>query len=481
MAKKFYLTTAIPYVNAEPHIGFALELVQSDVIARYYKQQGKDVYFLTGADENSLKNVQAAEKEGMEVRDFVDRNTQRFIDLTSTLNISNDDFIRTTTKKHFEASQKIWQACKPEDIYKKKYTGLYCVGCETFYADKELVNNKCPEHLTEPDVVEEENYFFKLSNYQNNLIELIESDKYKITPQSRKNEVLSFIKMGLQDFSISRSVKRAKNWGVPVPDDKSQVMYVWFDALTNYISALDYSGDQKLYKKYWPADVHIIGKGIIRFHAVYWPAMLLSAGIPLPKELFVHGYINIDGQKISKSLGNVINPFDLVEKYGVEPLRYHLLRYVHPVQDSDFTIKHFEESYNADLANGLGNLVNRVSNLVEQGGIKIKNNRTKNNHKLTKEIEKLMQEYAFDSVLKLIWQEISKLDKLINDTKPWMLAKEGKTKELEKVLTLAVHGIINIGNNIEPFLPQTSEKIIKQFSAKNIKKQKALFPRIDTQ
>lgn len=479
MSKKFYLTTAIPYVNGEPHIGFALELVQSDAIARYHKQQGQEVYFLTGADENSLKNVQAAENEGVEVKELVDRNTKKFIELTKVLNISNNDFIRTTTKKHFDASQKIWQACRKEDIYKKKYSGLYCVGCETFYTAKELIDGKCPEHQTEPEVIEEENYFFKLSNYQKKLEKLIENDEYKIYPSFRKNEALSFIKMGLEDFSISRSKKRAKNWGVPVPNDPDQVIYVWFDALTNYISALDYSGNQKLFKKYWPADLHVIGKGITRFHAVYWPAMLMSAGLPLPKKLFVHGYVNIEGQKISKSLGNIIDPFELVKKYGVEPVRYYLLRYVHPVQDSDFTIRHFEEVYNADLANGLGNLANRVSGLVEQNKITIHNSQlTINKSKLSKEIEKLMDNFAFDAVLKLIWQEITKVDKLINDKQPWVLAKEGQVKELEKVLKQAVEQILVIAKDLGPFLPQTSQKITKQFTAASIKKEKALFPRI---
>ena len=335
--EKFYLTTAIPYVNAKPHIGFALELLQADVVARHHRQSGREVFFLTGADENSLKNVQAAEKAGMATREFVDQNTARFVELTKTLQVSNDGFIRTVDPKHFAGCQKLWQACKAEDIYKKSYTGLYCVGCEAFYLEGDLVDGKCPEHKIKPDRVEEENYFFKLSNYQQQLEQLIARDEYQVVPATRKNEVLSFIRMGLQDFSISRSRARAKDWGVPVPGDAEQVMYVWFDALSNYLTGIGYGSDDKQFNNYWPADLHVIGKGIIRFHAVYWPAMLLSAGIPPPKKLFVHGYINVAGQKMSKSLGTVVDPFDLVERYGAEAVRYFLLRYIHPVQDSDFS------------------------------------------------------------------------------------------------------------------------------------------------
>jgi methionyl-tRNA synthetase len=474
MSKKFYITTAIPYVNASPHIGFALELVQTDVVARYHCQLGEEVFFLTGADENSLKNVQAAEEEDISTKELVDRNTQKFIELGQVLNISNDDFIRTISKKHFAGSQKLWSACKKEDIYKKEYKGLYCVGCEQFYTEDELVDGKCPEHKTKPDIVEEENYFFKLSNYQKKLEKLIESDEYRIVPASRKNEVLSFIKMGLQDFSISRSQKRAKNWGVPVPGDKTQVMYVWFDALSNYLTGIDYDKEGKNYKKYWPADVHVIGKGIIRFHAVYWPAMLLSAGLPLPRTLFVHGYINIEGAKISKSLGNIIDPFELVKKYGVEPVRYYLLRYVHPVQDSDFSIAKFEQAYTADLANGLGNLVNRVTGLIEQNNVKIKLAKVKPD----KKFEKLIDEFSFDQALKYIWDKIAEVDGLISETKPWELAKAGKTKELEKVLNQAANLVFEVSQLLISFLPETAAKVEKIFTAKKIKKGKPLFPRL---
>ena len=482
MPKKFYITTAIPYVNASPHIGFALELVQADAVARYHRQKNEDTFFLTGADENSLKNVQAAEIEGLAVRALVDRNTAKFVALTKALNISNDDFIRTVSEKHFAGAQKLWAACRPEDLYKKKYKGLYCVGCEQFYTQKELVDGKCPEHQTKPEVVEEENYFFKLSNYQKRLEKLIASDEYRIVPETKKNEVLSFIRMGLEDFSISRSQQRAKNWGVPVPGDPTQVMYVWFDALSNYITGLDYATAGQLYQDYWLKNenrVHVIGKGIIRFHAVYWPAMLMSAGLDLPKTLFVHGYINIGGGKMSKSLGNVVDPFALVEKYGAEVVRYYLLRHIHPVVDSDFDLKSLEQAYNADLANGLGNLVSRVSGLIEQNNVKIKVDSKKLPVQSAKDLDQLMAQFVFDQALKFIWAKVSELDSYISEKKPWAMAKiESQKKELTECLTKAAAEILAIASLLKPFLPQTAAKIEKIFTAPKIKKGESLFPRL---
>src|SRR3989344_4731189 len=473
---KFYTTTSIPYVNAKPHIGHAMEFVQTDVLARYHRLKKDDTFFLTGADENSLKNVQAAEAKKMPVREFIDKSTKIFIDLTRALNISNDDFIRTTEKKHFAGAQKLWSLCKKEDIYKKKYKGLYCVGCEAFYLEKDLIDGKCPEHKKPLDVVEEENYFFKLSGYQKHLEKIIESDTYEIVPNSRKNEVLSFIRMGLEDFSISRSFERAHGWGVPVPGDPKQIMYVWFDALSNYITALDYADNGERFKRYWPCDVHVVGKGIIRFHAVYWPAMLLSAGVDLPKKLFVHGYINIEGEKMSKSLGNVIDPLELAIKYGCDPVRYYLLRHIHPVQDSDFSIKKLEDAYTADLANGLGNLVSRVAGLIEQNKVEIVI------PPLTKGwlggVDKFIENFQFDQAMKYIWEKITKLDVYVSEKEPWALAKAGKTKELAKVLNEAANGIFEVAKLLEPFLPDTAKRIQEIFSKEEIKKVAPLFPRI---
>lgn len=499
MSSKFYITTAIDYVNGKPHLGHALEKIQADVIARWQRMQAKDVYFLTGVDENSLKNVQAAEKENLPTRELVDRNSAYFQELCDTLNISNNDFVRTVEDFHFKGSKKLWESCKKEDIYKKSYKGLYCVGCEAFLTDKDLVDGKCPEHQTEPETVEEENYFFKLSNYQKKLEKLIESDEYEVVPKSKKNEVLSFIKMGLEDFSISRSKERAKNWGVPVPGDERQVIYVWFDALANYITALGYGGEEKLMKQYWPADVHLIGKGIIRFHAIYWPAMLLSAGVPLPKKLMVHGYITIEGQKMSKSLGNVIDPQDMVTKYGVEPLRYYLLRDVPSLGDGDFSIRRLEERYNSDLANGLGNLLSRVVALcLKLDNLEDSTELKKASEKAWGSLEKAFEKLELNEALNAVWHLIAELDGYIEKNKPWELVKNDPEKA-KKVLGSLAESLRQIAWLLIPFMPETADQIFgtlgldpakeKQKTLKEgrewssvkelkLKKREGLFPRI---
>lgn len=479
MSKKFYLTTAIPYVNAAPHIGFALELVQADVVARWQRGQKRDVFFLTGADENSLKNVRAAEAEQMKTQQLVDRNTQRFIDLAQALNISNSAFIRTSTSAHHAGSQALWQACRKEDIYKKSYQGLYCVGCETFYLPKDLVGGTCPEHRTVPEQINEENYFFRLSAYQERLIGLIERDELAIVPEGRRNEIISFLKMGLEDFSISRSRGRAKNWGVAVPGDSSQVMYVWFDALANYVTALGYGpgkGKPPQFKRYWPADLHVIGKGISRFHAVYWPAMLLSARLPLPGKIFVHGYITAGGGKISKSLGNTIDPFELVASFGVDPVRYYLLRYIHPTQDSDFSRAQLADAYQADLANGLGNLVSRVTGLIEQNKLEVKIARPR---QPSDALVAAMEAFNFNEATKLVWEEIKRWDTFIATSEPWKLAKDGKTAKLKTVVRQAANGLMTIAHWVEPLLPQTAAAITQALTVSPIIKVPPMFPRLD--
>ncbi|MDP3778809.1 MAG: class I tRNA ligase family protein [bacterium] len=484
---KFFITTAIPYVNARPHIGFALEIVQTDAIARWRRQQGDEVKFLTGTDENALKNVQAAFEAGREVKEFVAENAELFKNLLVTLNISNDDFIRTSAEdRHIKGAQKLWSSCKSEDIYKKIYKGLYCLGCEEFKLEKDLVNGECPEHPGKKiQEVEEENYFFRLSAYQDKILKLIESEEIKIVPEGRRNETLGFVRSGLEDFSISRSSQRAKHWGVQVPGDPSQVMYVWFDALSNYINALGYADNTKDFQEYWERGetLHVIGKGINRFHGVYWPAMLMSARVALPKKIFIHGYVTVDGQKMSKTIGNVIDPIELVEKYGIDPVRYYLLREIPSGEDGDFSQKKFEERYNGDLANGLGNLVARVTTLGE----KVSPMPVQKNEDIIKEIErvkasvqKYMEAFHLNEALGAIWELISFGDKYINDTKPWTIKDDPVA--LQKIIADAALLIDAIRYLIDPFLPDTAKKIGEQIVVDgnniNIRKSGNLFPRL---
>ena len=475
MAKKFYVTAAIPYVNAAPHIGHALELVEADTIARFQKLSGKEVLLLSGGDENALKNVQASEKEGEDVQIFVDKNTQKFLDLTKLLNCEFDVWQKGSDKEaHFPSSQKLWQLCgKNGDIYKKSYEGLYCLGCEAFYAPEELnQNGECFEHPgKKPEKIAEENYFFKLSKYQKQLIDLIETDALKITPVERKNEVLSFLKQPLQDISISRSNERAKNWGVPVPNDDSQRMYVWFDALNIYQSGVGFGWNDSKYNKWWPADLHIIGKGITRFHAVYWPAFLLSAGLSLPKALFVHGYFTVNGQKMSKTLGNVIDPTTLIDKYGTDALRYYLLAKFSPFTDGDFSEEKLKETYNGELANGLGNLVARTAKLSENAnleGVDI-------DQKIDQEVISNMEDFRFDFALNRIWHKIQLIDQDLSKQEPWKLSDKEKLRE---VMLPFVQAILQISYEIYPFMPATAKRIEDQFRNTKIVSGSPLFPRV---
>ena len=470
--KRFYITAAIPYVNAAPHIGHALEFVQADTIARFQKLLGKDVLLLSGGDENALKNVQAAEKAGVKVQKFVDQNTEVFRDLSEKLNVHFDIFQKGSDKRHHHpSSQKFWELCaKAGDIYKKSYKGLYCVGCEAFYSPDEIVGGKCPDGHPNIEEVEEENYFFRLSKYQKLLDELIQKDQFKIVPETRKHEVLSFIRQGLEDISISRTNERAKNWGVTVPNDSTQRIYVWFDALNIYQSGIGFGWDDKNYKKWWPADLHVIGKGIIRFHAIYWPAFLASARLPLPKSLFVHGYFTVDGQKMSKTLGNVIDPFELIERYGSEVLRFYFLREMPAYGDGDFSEGRLKELYNGELANGLGNLVARVARLASDTNLNLP---PKKNFKFKKVVSTNLKNFRFDLALIGLWDEIGMLNKRINEEKPWEL--EGA--KLKKSITPIAQEIREIAFNLSPFLPETSQKILDQFTGK-ISVEKPLFPRI---
>ena len=470
---KFFITNAIPYVNAKPHIGHALEFVQSDTIARYHRQIGEEVILLCGSDDNSLKNVQAAEALGIPVQELVDKNAKLFQELAEKLNVKFDVFQRGSDPSHHTSSQDLWNLCnKNGDIYKKSYTGLYCVGCEMFYEKNELdENGECFEHPGKKlEEVSEENYFFKLSKYQKQIEDIIQNDEIKIYSNSRKNEVLAFLRQGLEDISISRSNERARNWGVSVPNDDTQKMYVWFDALNIYRSGKPES---------WPADVHVLGKGILRFHAIYWPAFLLSAKLPLPKSIFVHEYITVNGQKMSKSLGNVIDPMDLIEKYGADALRYYFLAHISPFSDGDFSEEKFTQSYNADLANGLGNLIARVAKLCENANYTQMGAESRTSEHLidVEEYTEPISEFKFNDALSFIWNKISALDKFINDEKPWALQNKLDPK-IKSVLAHSIDQIQEIAVLLEPFLPETARKIEEQFKGPKITSQESLFPRL---
>lgn len=474
--ESFFLSVAIPYVNAKPHIGYALELVQADILVRFWRAQGRDVFFCAGADENALKNVQAAEAAGKPTEQYVAEHAAAFEQLGKDLLISNTDFIHTATDPHHRlGAQKLWCACKPEDIYKKTYRGLYCVGCEEFKTEKELQNGECPEHPGKKlEEVEEENYFLRLSAYQGKLEKLIESGELSIYPETRRNETLSFIRAGLQDFSISRSRARAKNWGIPVPGDDTQIMYVWFDALSNYINALGYANAAAAFEQFWTnatRRVHHIGKGINRFHTVYWPAMLLSAGLPLPTTVLVHGYINVAGQKMSKSVGNVVDPQTYIQEYGAEAVRYFLARAVPVFEDGDFTAERFKEVYNADLANGLGNLASRVLKLLSLYAPEP----CVPSQKLPGDFVELLERYEIQRAVESLWKRVSDLDARIESTKLYQLVKTDPAKGLPLLREVGTE-LADIAYALQSVLPQTSARLLELLAEAHMP-ETPLFPR----
>ena len=470
MQKKYYLTTAIPYANDNPHIGHALLFLYADVIARYQRLIGKDVYFLIGTDEHGQKMLRSAEKRGVDVAKYCDEKSAVFQNLADQWDISNNDFIRTTDEKHIMAAQKFWLAAeKSGDIYKKKYSGLYCVGCESFKTEKDLVDGKCPDHQMEPELLEEENYFFRLSKYQEKLEKLFKKNPEFVYLKNRYNEMLNILNNGLEDISISRSTDKL-SWGVPVPNDPSQVMYVWFDALTNYVTALGYgSEDESLFKKYWPADTHVLGKEINRFHSLLWPAMLMSAGLELPKMIAAHGWITVNGQKMSKSVGNVIDPIKMANDYPIESIRYFFMRELPFDSDGDFSDEKFLARYNGDLANGIGNLVNRVAVMIEKYSDNL-NPKIHHANKIIsdstfeawKNYSRHMDEFFFNRALDSVWKLITDCDVQISELKPWTMAKNGEFNQVSDLLGSLSEALRNIAIMIYPIMPDTSRKILRQ-------------------
>jgi methionyl-tRNA synthetase len=475
---KYYVTTSIAYVNGEPHLGYAMELVIADVLARYARAQGKDVLFSTGTDEHGGKIGEKAAELKVKPQELADKVSTLFKNTAKDLEISNNRFIRTTDKAHEDRAKVIWKKLE-KDIYKSKYVGWYCTGDEAFFSESEVKANKgvCPNHNRPYERLEEENYFFKLSTYGERIAEAINSGKFNIVPSTKRNEILSLINSGLEDISISRP-KDKISWGIGVPGDDNQVMYVWFEALMNYITVLGYP-EHSDFKEYWPADVQVIGKDIIRFHAAIWPAMLMGLDIELPKTLYVHGFINIDGKKMSKSLGNYIAPKKVIERYGAEALRYYLIRHIPAVGDGDFSWQLMEDSYNNELANELGNVVQRtlaMINSYQDGKI---GDIPPPEHDIAGYTQAI-EDCRLDKALDAVWLQIRGLNQYIEETKPWEVAKTDDKAHLQEVLAYQVGSIIEIADLLVPFLPTTAEKIKAIFESGTIKTPKTtLFPKKD--
>jgi methionyl-tRNA synthetase len=476
-----YITTTIPYVNARPHIGHALEFVQADVLARFRRQRGDRVRFQAGTDDNSLKNVLAAQEAGESVRAFVDRNAEAFVALGPALALTVDDVIRTSRDvRHRPGVERFWRACAAAgDLYRKRYGGLYCTGCEQFYSPAELPAGRCPEHGTEPQRVAEENWFFRLSRYGDRLRTAITGGELRIEPAGRRNEVLAFIDGGLEDFSVSRPAARAGGWGIPVPDDPGQVIYVWFDALCNYVTALGYGTGDDAYRQWWAGAgrrVHLLGKGVLRFHAVYWPAMLLSSGQPLPTDIVVHDYLTAGGRKISKSSGSAADPAALAAEYGTDTVRWWLLREVPRVGDADFTVERMTARADDELANGLGNLVNRVIAMIGQyrdGRVPAAAPVPAGGEALDAAIRQAggliaaaLDDFDFRQATAAVWVIADEANRFINRVRPWELARAERdgadSQRLDAVLGVLYGACSALGRDLAPFLPDAAERITRQ-------------------
>ncbi|MFY9657310.1 MAG: methionine--tRNA ligase [Methylocystis sp.] len=482
-----YIATAIPYVNAAPHIGFAMEVVQADTLARLYREEGFDVRLQAGADENSIKNVQAARAAGVPVAELVEQNAARYVALKTCLDLSYDDFIRTSVdKRHRFGVEQLWRTCvESGDIYKRAYSGLYCSGCEQFYKPGDLDDGRCPEHGAKPELIEEENWFFRLSRYEAELRDLHARREIEIIPDTRRNEVLSWIEAGLEDFSISRSAARAGGWGIPVPDDPDQVIYVWFDALANYITAIGYGSDEGSLSQWWTKAAsreHVIGKGITRFHAVYWPAMLISAGLPPPTRILVHGYVTAEGRKIGKSTGNAVDPAPLVEEFGADALRYYLLRHIRSTGDGDFSHARLRQAYESELAGQLGNLAHRVLSMIERycggttptppAGFEESDRLLGSSRELPKKVGPHLHAFAFDRALDEIWAFVADANRYVAEQAPWDSARAATSHDPEVALASAAKlrgalfslatSLLTIAKCIVPLMPETSRKLLQK-------------------
>ncbi len=465
-----YITTAIPYVNGAPHIGHAMDYCLADTVARYYKMLGKNVRFQAGTDEHGNKIFLKAKELNEPVQEYVDKNAAKFQEFIHKLGVEYTDFVRTTDPDHERRCQEIWKKLE-NHIYKEKYEGWYCTGCERFVTEKECKENNgiCSDHQKPYEKLSEENYYFRISDFKDQIREAISKDELLILPEFRKKEILKLLEDS-PDVSISRP-KSQLTWGVPVPDDDSQVMYVWIDALANYITILGYP--EKEISEWWPAAAQIVGKDILRFHAIIWPAMLLGLGLPLPKRILSHGMVLSNGQKMSKSIGNVVDPLEVLNKHGLAAFRYFFLRHIDTFEDSDFTWEKFENAYNNELANDLGNLVQRLATLANKNGIKI----NEFNLELPEEYYSLMDNFEFSKAFDFVWEKVQDINAKIDEEKPWALAKNGETEKLENCMKGLILDLLIANKMLSPFLPEATEKIKAIFTDPIVPPEEPLFPK----
>lgn len=474
----YYITTTIPYVNGRPHVGHALEFVQADALVRLLRQEGKNVVFQTGTDDNAIKNILAAQQSNVTPKEFVDQNAEKFLKLCEQYSIGYDSFVRTSSQSHIVGVQKFWKRLNSKDLYRKSYQGIYCYGCEVFLQKEDLVDGHCHEHKTKPEETSEENIFFRLSSYQSRISELIENDKIEIYPKSRKKEVLAFISQGLRDISVSRYKSRTEGWGVPVPGEEEQVVYVWIDALINYLSGQGFGSNEE-WRDLWSEEtqkIHCIGKNVWKFHAIYWPALLLSAGLPLPNKIFIHGFLTENGEKISKSLGGGVNPLELTERFESDSLRFYLLKQFSAYGDGDFSIEDLVQTYNSLLVNGVGNTFSRVLSLCAKTNLKFypgefvrktRENCLSENEGLR--IQKLLQE---------VFEEIAAINSEIAKSKPWEKINNDIDEEVKKELTSWLQRLFIVAKSLQPFLPKTFTGFEKWFFNGSCYKHRHLFERL---